>query len=80
MTRKTWKSLLNHASVTRRLAQIRAAASEFYQDESGLNIIEIILIIFVAVIILIALAAFFNDTIYSKVKDTINTLLGTNIS
>jgi Flp pilus assembly pilin Flp len=55
-----------------------AAVKSFHADEEGLNIIEIILIIFIAVVILVALAAFFNQSVWAKVKDAINGLMGTS--
>jgi uncharacterized membrane protein len=60
------------------LAQYRKWARAFHKDESGLNIIEIILIIFVAVVILIALGEYFKVGIWEKVKKSIDDLMGTS--
>jgi Flp pilus assembly pilin Flp len=52
------------------------AVRAFHDDEQGLNIIEIILIIFVAMIILFGLWTLFDKTAWPKVKKSVTDLLG----
>ena len=49
------------------------------RDEAGLNIIEIVLIIFVAAVILLGLFMFFNETVYTTVTERIEELLDIEI-
>lgn len=54
------------------------AGKAFHEGEDGLEIIEVILMIFIAVVILVALSAFFNISVWARVKDAINGLMGTS--
>jgi hypothetical protein len=60
----------------RALERAKAEVASFDEDEEGLNIIEIILIVFVAVLIILGLYAFFNQDVWDKVKKKIDDLLG----
>ena len=56
----------------------RVANPVLGDDELGLTTIEMVILLFIAVIILVALVAFFNTKVYNAVITNINTLLGTS--
>ena len=68
------------APATGLAARMRRAVKALHRDEAGLNTIEIILIIFVAVIILIAILEFTENTLWNNIKDKIKDLLNMSVS
>jgi len=66
-----------------RLSKFRDASTSsrriwkaFHAEESGLGTVEMILLLFAAVVILIALIALFNSEVWPQVKAKIKSLLG----
>ena len=60
--------------------RLRQGLSAFHKEERGASgSVDNVMIIFVAAIILIALVAAFNDTIWSAVTQQIEDLMGTTI-
>ncbi len=59
-------------------SQVFQRIRAFHANEDGLNIIEIIIIIFIAVVILTGLNAYFQTSVYKKVTAAIDSLMGTS--
>lgn len=60
--------------------RLRQGLSAFHQEERGASgSVDNVMIIFVAAIILIALVAAFNSTIWSSVTQQIQSLMGSSI-
>ena len=55
--------------------KIRDELQSLHRDESGLHIVEIVLILFGAVVILFAIVAFFNKHVFEAVTKAISDFL-----
>lgn len=60
--------------------KLKSAARSFHQDEKGLKVVEMLLIIFVAGIILIGFLKIFFPDVLKKVKDKVMELLGMEVT
>jgi len=71
------KSLTNIEETTdsEKLNPSSAGLRALHEDEKGLTTIEIVLLLFVAVIILIGLISYFNDKVWTAITGAINKLL-----
>lgn len=64
------------ATVKNHFNNLKDIAKSFNRDETGLKVVEMLLIIFVAAIILIGFLKVFFPNVLQKVSDKVNELLG----
>lgn len=58
--------------------RVRSAWTSFDSDEAGLSTVEMLLLLFIGVVIIIAIIAYFWGTIWPTIQNIINDLFAQN--
>ena len=71
---------LNRRKFKSIVMRVKHGVKSFHQDEGGLKVVEMLLIIFVVAIILIGFLKVFFPDVLSKVKEKMMELLGMSVN